>query len=101
MKKYGTHFLASILVAGFSTFSFAGQSGYLLNGQVIVTHIDGKEVAHQDIGETTERKVDTKQKTKRTPANFTPVKGLIQFDEDNIARCYWLSNQTSLQCIKK
>lgn len=101
MKKYRTHFLASTLVAGFSTFSFAGQSGYLLNGQVIITHIDGKEVAHQDTGDTAERKVDTKQKAKRTPASFTPVKGLLQYDEDDIARCYWIPNQSSLQCIKK
>lgn len=101
MKKYGNPFLVSLLIAGFSTLSFAGQSGYLLNGQTIITHIDGKEVDHQDTGESIEKKIDRKQKTKRTPANFAPVKGLIQFDEDSIARCYWLSNQTSLQCIKK
>ncbi len=76
--------------------ALSGQSGYLLNGKEVITHIDGKEVA--PMPEAAEASKETK--SKRNPAT-TKVNGLIQYDEDTFARCYWLPNMPALQCIKK
>lgn len=75
--------------------AFSGQSGYMLNGKEVITHIDGKEVASVSNAESSKD-----PKSKRNPAN-TKVNGLVQFDEDTFARCYWLPNMPALQCIKK
>lgn len=75
--------------------AFSGQSGYILNGKEVITHIDGKEVAP-----TAETESPKETKSKRNLAN-TKVNGLVQFDEDTFARCYWLPNMPALQCIKK
>ncbi|MEY4617520.1 MAG: hypothetical protein RJB66_2480 [Pseudomonadota bacterium] len=70
--------------------TFAGQSGYILNGKTVITHKDGE--AHEE---------SAAENNKRTPASANRVKGTLFFDEDDLARCYWLANQASLQCIKK
>lgn len=75
----------------------AGQSGYILNGKEVITHIDGKEVAPMPTAESESSKAT---KSKRNPAS-TKVNGLIHYDEDSFARCYWLPNTPTLQCIKK
>jgi hypothetical protein len=69
--------------------AIAGQSGYILNGKVVITHKDGVPV------EATENKL------KRDPASATNIKGTLYFDEDDLARCYWLPNQSSIYCVKK
>jgi hypothetical protein len=67
----------------------AGQSGYILNGKLIITHKDGEPV-------------DTKIETsKRGPASLPKVQGNVFFDEDDLARCYWRANHPDLFCIKK
>lgn len=85
----------SFFILLMSSNAFSGQSGYILNGKTIITHIDGKEVTQpQEVAESAKE-----TSSKRSPAAKVP--GLLHFDEDTVARCYWLSNQSSLQCIKK
>ncbi len=67
----------------------AGQSGYILNGKVVITHKDGEPVETKE------------EKPKRGPASATNIKGTLFFDEDDLARCYWLPNQTTIYCVKK
>jgi len=89
-----------IFVLFISASSFSGQSGYILNGKVVITHIDGKEVA-SNMAQEPEPTKSTAATSKRSPATSVKVQGLLHFDEDDIGRCYWLASQTNLQCIKK
>jgi hypothetical protein len=72
--------------------ALAGQSGYIFNGKVVITHKDGEPI---------NKRVEEEQISKRGPAAIAKLPGLLYFDEDDLARCYWLTNQTSLYCIKK
>lgn len=75
--------------------ALAGQSGYILNGKVVITHKDGQALPVEAAPEA------TVQKGKRGPASASKVSGILFFDEDDLARCYWLTNQANLHCIKK
>lgn len=96
MKSKINYWIGMIVLAVGSS-AISGQSGYILNGKEVITHIDGKEVAPTPIQESEPSK---ETKSKRNPAN-TKVNGLVQFDEDTFARCYWLPNMPALQCLKK
>jgi hypothetical protein len=92
------HFWMGFFVFFISSTSISGQSGYILNGKEIITHVDGREVSPSLTQETDSKKVTS---SKRNPAEAVKVNGLLHFDEDTISRCYWLANQSSLQCVKK
>lgn len=85
----GINFLLSACLIFVSWGAIAGQSGYILNGKVVITHKDGEPVVEKD------------QKQVRGPASAIQVKGTLYFDEDDLARCYWLNNLSSMYCIKK
>ena len=94
MKK--RNFFAMICLFFVTPFALAGQSGYLLNGKVVITHKDGLALASDPDPAT-----KTEPRGQRSPAAAIKVQGVLFFDEDDLARCYWLANQASLQCVKK
>lgn len=88
MKK---HLLFSLFCLFFAAASSqAGQSGYISNGKAVVTHKEGVPVEQI-----------TSEKGQRKPASVNRVPGALFFEEDDLARCYWLANQSNIQCIRK
>jgi hypothetical protein len=67
----------------------AGQSGYILNGKTIITHKDGEALTP---------KVET---PKRQPAAAVKMQGVLAFEEDDLARCYWRVQEAGIYCIRK
>lgn len=94
--------ILTIFITFLSLGSFAEQSGYILNGKVVVTHRDGIPVDNNE----SEKPRSNARKSDgdglgRSPAGLVKMQGILQFDEDDLARCYWLPKQETLQCIKK
>ena len=93
--------LASTILFLFAATLLGGQSGYIMNGKVVVTHKDGVPVDEDNSVDNNKTSSDSKAKSGRQPAAMIKMNGFIQYEEDDFARCYWLSNKDTLQCIKK
>ena len=81
--------------------SFAGQSGYIANGQVNIVYTDGKKVGQWPGA--------GKKSKERKPSSQMVWPRVLYFEEDEIARCYTFSSELTpkhthpgtINCVRK
>lgn len=102
--KFNINLLSTFIIFFFSATILGGQSGYILNGKIIVTHKDGIPVNEEKMEEKSKEgskaQSDSFIKASRQPASIK-MNGFLQFEEDEFVRCYWHTSKDALQCIKK
>ncbi|MDD4976942.1 MAG: hypothetical protein PHY93_21495 [Bacteriovorax sp.] len=88
--------MTSILFFIFGSLVFAGESGYILNGEVNVVYKDGKKVGTMPPQE----KVRAPSSIGRSTSEYD----FIYYQDDGNIRCYQssiASQSTSLSCVQK
>ena len=74
-----------IFISGFSIFSFAGESGYVLHGKSTVVYRDGEKVGEWPSQQTADTSSQKGRKPAATPAQSINV---LTFEDDGNVRCY-------------